>query len=102
MAAKNTVNIAKMQAAAGELENIHVSMQKEIKKLEETISEVRKVWSGEASTTYLKQYDKNAKSFSSMAKAIKDASEALKDSCSAYDNADSNAMDIVAKLGGRG
>ncbi len=102
MAAKNTVNIQKRQAAAGELENIHVSMQKQIKKLEETMSEVRKVWSGEAATTYLKQYDKNSKSFSSMAKAIKDASEAMKESCSTYDQADSSAMDIVAKLGSRG
>lgn len=102
MAAKNTVNIQKMQAAAGELENINSSMMKQIKKLDETIAEVRKVWSGEASTTYLKQYDKNAKSFQAMANAIKQASEALKESCSSYDHADSTAMDIVSKMGSRG
>ena len=102
MAAKNTVNIQKMRSAASELDNIHSSMQKQIKKLDETMSSVKQVWTGDAAGTYLKQYDKNLKSFQGMANAIRSASQALIQSCTTYDQADSSAMDVVQKLGKRG
>ncbi len=102
MAAKNTVNIQKMRSAASELENIHSNMQKQIKKLDETMSSVKQVWTGDAAGTYLKQYEKNLKSFQGMAQAIRSASQALTQSCTTYDQADSSAMDVVQKLGKRG
>ena len=102
MAAKNTVNIQKMKSAAKELENIYSSMQKQMKTLDETMSNVKQAWSGEAANIYLKQYDKNLKSFQNMANAIKSASAALNQSCTTYDQADSSAMDVVQKLGVRG
>lgn len=102
MAAKNTVNVQKMRTAAGQLENIYTSMQKQIKTLDETMSSVKRVWTGEAATTYLKQYEKNLKSFQNMAKAIKSASLALEESCKTYDQADNSAMDLVQKLSTRG
>ena len=102
MAAKNTVNLQKMKAAAAELENIHSSMQKQMKTLDETISSVKQVWTGEAAGIYLKQYEKNQKSFQNMANAIKSASAALNQSCTTYDQADNSAMDVVQKLGTRG
>ncbi|MCR4990590.1 MAG: WXG100 family type VII secretion target [Lachnospiraceae bacterium] len=101
MAAKNTVNIQKMKSAAAELDNIYTSMQKQIKTLDETISAVRKIWTGDAANTYLKQYEKNLNSFKSMANAIRSASEALGDSCNTYDQAEGSALDIVAKMGKR-
>ncbi|SEM28463.1 WXG100 family type VII secretion target [Butyrivibrio sp. ob235] len=102
MATKNTVNIQKMMSAATELDNIHASMTKQIKKLDETMSSIKQVWSGEAATTYLKQYDKNYTAFQNMAKAIRGASDALTENCNTYNQADSKAMDIVQKLSHRG
>ena len=98
MAAKNTVNIQKMRSAASELDNIYASMQKNIKTLEETMNSVKRVWSGDAAATYLKQYDKNHDSFRKMAAAIKSASQALGESCNTYGQADNRAMDIVEKM----
>jgi|UPI0005D2C8D5 WXG100 family type VII secretion target len=102
MAAKNTVNIQKMRSAASELDNIYASMQKNIKTLEETMNSVKRVWSGDAAATYLKQYDKNHDSFRKMAAAIRSASQALGESCNTYGQADNRAMDIVEKMGRRG
>ena len=102
MAAKNTVNIQKMRSAISELENIHSNMQKHMKSLDETMSSVKKVWKGEAANEYLKQYQKNQKSFANMANAIQNAANALAESCSIYEQVDSNAMDIVQKMGRRG
>ena len=102
MAAKNTVNIQKMQSAASELERIYSQMIKQIKSLDQTMSSVKQVWTGEAATTYLKQYQKNEKAFESMANAVKSAAETLHESCSTYGQADSSAMDIVQTLGRRG
>ena len=101
MAAKNTVNAQKMQAAASQLENIYTSMTKYIKSLDETMSSVKQVWTGDAANTYLKQYENNQTSFQNMAKCIKSASEALVESGNTYLQADSNAMDVVQKLGRR-
>ena len=102
MATKNTVNVQRMRQAITELENIHSTMQKNIKSLDETISRVKQVWVGEAADTYLKQYKKNQKSFENMANAIQNAANALAESCSIYEQVDSNAMDIVQKMGRRG
>lgn len=102
MAAKNTVNVQKMQSASNQLENLYNSMQKQIKNLEETMSSVKKVWTGDAANTYLKQYEKNLGSFKAMAKAIKSASETLGASCKTYSQAEMNAMDLVDKLSTRG
>ncbi|MCR4786992.1 MAG: WXG100 family type VII secretion target [Lachnospiraceae bacterium] len=101
MAAKNTVNVQRMQAAATELENIYASMTKQMKTLDENISTVKRVWTGDAANTYLKQYEKNVNAFNNMAKAIKSASQALIDSCNTYDQAEGTAMDIVQKMGKR-
>ncbi|MCR4903476.1 MAG: WXG100 family type VII secretion target [Butyrivibrio sp.] len=102
MAAKNTVNVQRMKSAAAELDNIYSSMQKQIKTLEETMSSIKQVWTGDASNTYLKQYEKNSNTFKAMANAIKSASEALGDSCNTYDQADNSALDVVQKMGRRG
>ncbi len=101
MAAKNTVNIQKMRSAVTELENIHSAMQKQIKTLDETMSDVKRVWSGEAANTYLNQYSKNLQDFQNMSNAIKSASGALAESCNVYETVDNNAMDIVQKMGRR-
>ena len=102
MAAKNTVNVQRMRQAISELENIHSAMQKNIKSLDETMSHVKQVWAGDAANTYLKQYQKNQKSFQNMANAIQNAINALADSCGIYEQVDANAMDIVQKMGRRG
>jgi WXG100 family type VII secretion target len=102
MAAKNTVNVQRMRQAISELENIHSAMQKNIKSLDETMSHVKQVWTGDAANTYLKQYQKNQKSFQNMANAIQNAINALADSCGIYEQVDANAMDIVQKMGRRG
>lgn len=102
MAAKNTLNIQKMRAAASELDNIYSSMQKQMKTLDETMMNIKKVWVGDAAKTYLDQYDKNYRAFQAMATAVMSASNALQDSCNTYDQADNTAMDIVQKLGKRG
>lgn len=102
MAAKNTVNKQKMRSAISELESIHSNMQKQLKTLDETMSSVKKVWTGEAANTYLKSYQKNLKDFQNMANAINSAVNALAEACSIYDEVDYNAMDIVSKLGKRG
>ncbi|WP_026658676.1 WXG100 family type VII secretion target [Butyrivibrio sp. AC2005] len=102
MATKNTVNIQKMKSAATELDNIYSSMSKQLKKLDETMSAIKQVWSGEAATTYLKKYEKNYNAFQNMANAIRGASDALTENCNTYDQADTKAMDIVDKLSRRG
>ncbi len=101
MATKNTVNIQRMRSAVTELENIYSSMQKQIKTLDETMSNVKQVWTGDAANTYLKQYTKNLQDFNNMANAIKSASGALAESCNVYETVDNNAMDIVQKMGRR-
>ena len=102
MATKNTVNTQKMKAAASQLETIHSSMQKQIKTLDETMRSVKQVWTGDAANTYLKQYDKNLKSFQTMAKAILSASQALQESGNTYGQAEMSAVDLVQKMGRRG
>ncbi len=102
MAAKNTVNIQKMRSAISELENIHSNMQKHMKSLDETMSSVKKVWKGEAANEYLKQYQKNQKDFQNMAEAINSAVNTLAEACNVYEMTDSQAMDVVAKMGKRG
>ena len=102
MAAKNTVNKQKMRSAISELENIYSNMQKQLKTLDETMSSVKKVWTGEAANTYLKSYQKNLKDFQNMANAINSAVNALAEACNIYDEVDYNAMDIVSKMGKRG
>ena len=102
MAAKNTVNVQRMRSAITQLENIYANMQKQIKTLDETMSSVKKVWTGEAANTYLKSYQNNLKDFQNMAEAINSASNALAESCGTYEAVDANAMDIVAKMGKRG
>lgn len=102
MAAKNTVNIQRMRSAISELESIHSNMQKHMKSLDETMASVKKIWTGEAATTYLNSYQKNLKDFQNMANAIKSASNALAESCNVYEEVDYRAMDIVDKMGKRG
>ncbi|MCR4897084.1 MAG: WXG100 family type VII secretion target [Lachnospiraceae bacterium] len=101
MATKNTVNLQKMRSAVTELENIHSTMTKNLKVLDETMAKVKQVWNGEAATTYLKQYEKHLKSFQNMANAINSASNSLAESCNIYDQVDSQTMDIVQKMGKR-
>ena len=101
MAAKNTVNVQRMRSAVTELENIYSSMQKQIKTLDETMSNVKQVWTGDAANTYIKQYSKNLRDFQNMANAIRSASAALAESCNVYETVDNNAMDIVSKMGRR-
>ena len=101
MASKNTVNIQRMRSAVTELENIYSSMQKQIKTLDETMSSVKQVWTGDAANTYIKQYSKNLRDFQNMANAIRSASGALAESCNVYETVDNNAMDIVSKMGRR-
>ena len=95
MAAKNTVNKQKMRSAISELENIYSNMQKQLKTLDETMSSVKKVWTGEAANTYLKSYQKNLKDFQNMAEAINSASNALAESCNVYEMTDAQAMDVA-------
>ena len=102
MAANNTVNQQKMKSAANELSNIYQNMEKQIKKLDETMNSVKKVWTGEAATTYLKSYQNHLESFKKMSNAIMSASNAITESATTYDQAESTAMDIVQKLGRRG
>ncbi len=102
MATKNTVNVQRMRQAITELENIHATMQKNIKSLDETMSHVKQIWVGEAATTYLKQYEKNQKSFQNMSNAIQSAANALAESCGIYEEVDNSAMEIVQKMGRRG
>ena len=99
MATKNTVNVQRMRSSISELGNIQSNMQKQ---LDETMSSLKKVWTGEAANAYLKSYQKNLKSFQDMAGAITSAIDALEDSCVAYETTDARAMDIVEKLGKRG
>ena len=101
MASKNTVNKQKMRSAITELENIHSNMQAQMKSLDETMNSVKKVWTGEAANTYIKGYQKNQKDFQAMANAINSAVNALAEACNTYDMVDSNALDIVAKMGKR-
>ncbi len=102
MATKNTVNVQRMRSSISELGNIQANMQKQLKTLDETMSSLKKVWTGEAANAYLKSYQKNLKSFQDMAGAITSAIDALEDSCVAYETTDARAMDIVEKLGMRG
>ncbi|MCR5000397.1 MAG: WXG100 family type VII secretion target [Lachnospiraceae bacterium] len=102
MATKNTVNVQRMRSSISELGNIQSNMQKQLKTLDETMSSLKKVWTGEAANAYLKSYQKNLKSFQDMAGAITSAIDALEDSCVAYETTDARAMDIVEKLGKRG
>jgi WXG100 family type VII secretion target len=102
MGTKNTVNIQRMRSAASELDNIYNNMQKQIRTLDDTMGNIKKVWAGDAAKTYLDQYDKNYRAFVSMATAVMSASNALNDSCNTYDQADNTAMDIVQKMGKRG
>lgn len=102
MAAKNTVNIQKMRSAITELENIYSNMQKHMKLLDETMSSVKKVWTGDAANTYLNSYQRNLKDFQNMANAINSAGYALAESCNVYEEVDNRALDIVEKMGKRG
>lgn len=100
--AKNTVDIQKMKTAASELEQIHSSMQTQLKKLDEQISALKGVWTGEAANTYLNGYQQNYSDVQNLSAAIKSASAALTSIAAHYSKADMEASEIVKQKLARG
>lgn len=100
--AVSTVDMQKMRTAANELDKIYSSMQAQLKKLNENVSSLRGMWSGEAAAAYINAYQQNAADIQNLATAIRSASATLSTISSTYTKADNQAAEIIKQKMARG
>lgn len=100
--AQSTVNQAKMKQVSNELDKIQSNLETQIKKLDECLSALSKIWQGEAANTYLQAVSANQEYFYQLATSVRFASETLGEIAVTYDKADSQASELIRSKMGRG
>ena len=100
--AQSTVDMQKMKSAAGELDKIYNSMQAQIKKLDENMTALKGIWTGDAATTYVGSYRQNQANIQNLAAAIRAASQTLTTISTTYNKADAQAAEIIKQKMARG
>ena len=93
--AQSTVNLNKMKSVSSELDKIYTTMTANKKKLDELVSALTKLWTGEGAQAYLRAYSENSRDFALMAEAIKGCSSTLATVTSTYGKADAAAADAI-------
>lgn len=93
--AQTTANLQKMKTVSSELEKIYAALTNNKKTLDETMSQLPKIWQGEAATTYFKAYQENSQYFAQIAQAIQGASSTMGNIATAYNKADLAAADAI-------
>lgn len=96
--AKTTVNVQRLKSVAGELDQISANISAQVKKMDEHVSSLRKVWQGEAASDYLTKYSRHSDTFKAMAKAIQDAASTLNANAAAYNQAETQTSDTIDRL----
>ena len=96
--AKTTVNVQKLKSTASELDQISANIGAQIKKMDEHISTLQKVWQGEAAKEHIAKYNKHSDTFKAMSKAIKDAAATLNADAAAYGQAEAQTSDAIDRL----
>lgn len=99
--AQSTVDIAKMKQVSGELDKIYNTLTTQIKKMNETVTNLKKLWQGEAATTYINSVQQNQQNFEQLALAIRYASETLGEIAVSYNKADTQASEAIRSKMGR-
>lgn len=92
---RSTVSINKMKSTASELDGIYTMMTNNMKKLNELIASLTKVWAGEGAGAYVRAYTENSNDFALMAEAIKGCSSTLSTTAATYSKADTAAADAI-------
>ena len=93
--AQSTVNLQKMKSVSSELEKIYATMTANKKKLDEVVSRLTKIWTGEGAQTYQRAYSENSRDFALLAEAIRNCSAALTASANTYSKADMAAAEAI-------
>jgi WXG100 family type VII secretion target len=100
--AQTTVDIQKMKSVAGELDKIYANTMNQLKKMDEAMANLDKLWKGEGATAYQNAYRQNTQNFLQLSEAIRSCSESLSSIANSYGKADSAAADAIkSKMGGR-
>jgi WXG100 family type VII secretion target len=100
--AQSTVDIQKMKTVAGELDKIYANMMNQIKKLDEAMGNLEKLWKGEGAAAYQTAYRQNTQNFLQLCEAINNCSQTLSGIAVSYGKADNAAAEAIkAKMGGR-
>lgn len=100
--ALTTVDLQKMKSVAGELDKIYGNTMNQIKKLDESMGGLEKLWKGEAAQAYQNAYKQNTSNFLQLAEAINSCSASLMGIANTYGKADMAAAEAIkSKMGGR-
>jgi WXG100 family type VII secretion target len=100
--AQSTVDIQKMKSVSGELDKIYGNMMNQIKKMDEAMSNLDKLWKGEGAAAYQTAYKQNTSNFLQLCEAINNCSKTLSGIAASYGKADNAAAEAIkAKMGGR-
>jgi len=93
--AQSTVNIQKMKGVAAELDKMYAAMTSNRKKLDELVSALPKIWTGEGAQAYLRAYAQNANDFTLLAESIRSCSATLNTITTTYGKADMAASEAI-------
>ena len=99
--ATQQVNAAKLKSTGVNLTNLAAKMKSEMNKLDENIQKVSSVWSGEASSSYLKRYQSDKANLAQLTQILQQMGAALGEFSNSYTQADNKAMDLVHKYLGK-
>ncbi|HWR55745.1 MAG TPA: WXG100 family type VII secretion target [Negativicutes bacterium] len=100
--AQSTVDIQKMRSVAAELDKNYATINAQLKKLDELMSNLQQLWKGEGAVAYQNAYLQNTQNFVKLAEAIRSASASLTAFAGTYGKADTAAADAIkSKMGGR-
>ncbi len=96
--ATSSVNVAKLQQASAEFDNIYTKLVQNENKLADIMGTLPSVWKGEAANTYINAYKKNAPELSNMAKLIKGTSTTLSQVATSYNKQESSVADAIRSM----
>jgi WXG100 family type VII secretion target len=100
--AQSTVDIQKMKTVAGELDKIYANMMNQLKKMDEAMGNLEKLWKGEGAEAYQNAYRQNTQNFLQLAESINNCSQTLTSIATSYNKADNAAAEAIkSKMGGR-
>ena len=95
--ATQQVNATKLKKAGSELNSLSTKIKAEVTKLEENMQKVSSVWSSDASTAYIKQYNADKGNFNELVQVMKEMGDSLIQFSAKYQQADNKASDLVHK-----
>ncbi len=96
------IDTSKLNAVAKSLQEVSGNFRTATKKLYETGQQIDKMWTGDASKSFMNTFHNDQQNFEALAKLLDTYSEMLKQSAAIYSKAENDAKDIVSKGMARG